>query len=90
MAGDDKAILQQLSAKVRLLIQQHGALIEERDRLKAAIDEKDAQLEKLQREYDNLKTARLIGVSGGDVEMAKAKLSRLSREISKCIAMMSV
>ena len=59
--------------------------------------EKEAQVERLQatcdelrQHYANLKMAAMMKISNGDLEEAKAKLSRLTREVNKCIALLSV
>ena len=52
----------------------------------------DAQscVEKWQKDYEMLKTARMIEVSGDDVKESRAKLNQLIREVDKCIALLDV
>ena len=44
----------------------------------------------LQQDYDRLKTARMIEVSGEDVKESRARISKLIREVDKCIALLDV
>lgn len=52
----------------------------------------DAQscAEKWKKDYEVLKTARMIEVSGDDVKESRAKLTQLIREVDKCIALLDV
>ena len=43
----------------------------------------------LQLKYDNLKVARMISVSRDDFKMTKNRLSKLVREVDKCIALLN-
>lgn len=44
----------------------------------------------MKKDYDTLKTARMIEVSGDDVKESRAKIARLIREVDKCIALLDV
>jgi hypothetical protein len=43
----------------------------------------------LQIKYDNLKVARMISVSRDDFKATKSRLSKLVREVEKCIALLN-
>ena len=43
----------------------------------------------LQLKYDNLKVARMISVSGDDFKATKNRLSKLVREVDKCITLLN-
>ena len=43
----------------------------------------------LQSEYDNLKVVRMISVNGNDFKATKDRLSKLVREVDKCIALLN-
>ena len=47
------------------------------------------QLQQAQRDYNSLKTARMLEVTDGDVEGAKKRIAGLIREVNRCITMMS-
>jgi predicted nuclease with TOPRIM domain len=53
------------------------------------INELRDKLEQKGRDYDSLKMAKMIEITDGDLEGAKARLSRLIREVNKCIAILS-
>ena len=97
MTPEDDIVLQKLSTRVRQLILSYQELAEENAKLRAQIGEKEAQVEQLlttcdelRQHYENLKVAAMMKISNGDLEEAKAKLSRLTREVNKCIALLSV
>jgi len=58
----------------------------EREATIKALEEKLRQADK---NYSTLKTARLLEVSDGDMEAAKAKLSKLIRSVNQCITLLS-
>ena len=47
------------------------------------------KLEQQQNDYQSLKMAKMIEITDGDLEGAKARLSKLIREVNKCIALLS-
>lgn len=55
-----------------------------------ALDEALAQNQQLNMDYNNLKLARMMTVSGDDLQSAKNRLSKLIREVDKCIALLNV
>lgn len=52
--------------------------------------EADERFKKLQKDYERLKTARMIEVSGEDVKDSRARITKLIREVDKCIALLDV
>ena len=48
-----------------------------------------AQLAQSQNEYNNLKLAKMIEISDSDIKESKTKISKLVREINKCINILS-
>ena len=48
-----------------------------------------AKLEQQQNDYQSLKMAKMIEITDGDLTGAKERLSRLIREVNKCIAILS-
>ncbi|MDO5665507.1 MAG: hypothetical protein Q4G63_09660 [Bacteroidia bacterium] len=51
--------------------------------------ERTEQLNQLKTKYDSLKTARTITAASVDVKLAKNKLSKLVREVDKCINLLN-
>ena len=48
-----------------------------------------AKLEQQERDYQSLKMARMLEITDGDLEGAKARLAKLIRDVNKCIAVLS-
>ncbi|GAE85321.1 hypothetical protein JCM10512_3741 [Bacteroides reticulotermitis JCM 10512] len=48
-----------------------------------------AEFKNLETNYTNLKTATAISLNGSDVKETKLRLSKLVREVDKCIALLS-
>ena len=48
-----------------------------------------AQLEQKQSDYDSLKMAKMIDITDGNLAGAKDRLSKLIRDVNKCIAILS-
>ena len=50
---------------------------------------KMAKMEQGQNDYNSLKMAKMIEISDGDLDGAKERLSKLIRDVNKCIAILS-
>lgn len=61
-------------------------MVDSRDREIAALKE---ELEQKNRDYEALKTARMLSVSDGDITKSKERLSKLIRDVNKCIAVLT-
>jgi len=48
-----------------------------------------AKLEQQERDYQSLKMARMLEITDGDLEGAKARVAKLIRDVNKCIAVLS-
>ena len=95
MTAEDKTIAL-FSTRVRQLIIQYENLKKENADLRSKLDERDGRIKKMettlsatQKNFENLKTARILEVSDGDLEAAKAKLNKLIRSVNKCITLLS-
>lgn len=53
------------------------------------LKELKAKLEQQERDYQSLKMARMLEITDGDLEGAKARLAKLIRDVNKCIAVLS-
>ena len=63
-----------------------------RKRLEQVEEEQKAlqeQLQGRQEDYDSLMTAKMLQVSEGDMEAAKARLAKLVRSVNRCITLLS-
>jgi predicted nuclease with TOPRIM domain len=54
-----------------------------------AIETLRQQLEQKQNDYDSLKMAKMIEITDGNLTDAKERLSKLIRDVNKCIAILS-
>ncbi len=96
MTDSEKQQLRQFEARVRQLLLQYKTLQDENlalrqtiERQQTNIDSLAQQLQQAQLDYRTLKTARMIEVSDGDLKNAKQTITRLVREVNKCIGLLS-
>ncbi len=88
--------MKNFEAKVRQVIAQIRVLKQENADLYAELEGKDEDIKKLQAElaqskddYNNLKLAKMIEISDTDIKESKMKITKLVREINKCINILS-
>lgn len=96
MTDDERRQLKNFDAKVRQLISLYTVLKKENADLYTELDRKEEEIERLkselrqsQSDYSNLKIAKMIEISDGELKLSKQKISRLVREINKCIGLLS-
>lgn len=96
MTEEKKKLLTDLEFRVRQVMYMCDTLKAENIRLKSDLQvtqqqfaEKTEQLNQLKTKYDSLKTARTITAASVDVKIAKNKLSKLVREVDKCINLLN-
>ncbi len=96
MTDEEKKRLDVFETKLRHLIFLHDELKRENAELKRLLEVKSEENEKMQTDYQNLeqrytdlKTAMTISLNGSDVKETKLRLSKLVREIDKCIALLN-
>ena len=94
--GGDNNILTLFSLRVRQLILRMTELKKENEKLRNDLHDREAEIRQLKdkveqarKDYDSLKTARMLEVVDGDVESAKKRLAGLIREVNKCITLVS-
>ena len=97
MTAQEEQALHLFETRVRQLILSYQKLAQDNQRLQQelvekqqALDEALAQNQQLNMDYNNLKLARMMTVNGEDLQSAKNRLSRLIREVDKCIARLNV
>ena len=95
MTNEEREQLSVFEARVRHLMFLHDELKLQHAQLKATLDERDKTIAQLQTElqtlherYSNLKQALTISLDGADVKETRQELSKLVREIDKCITML--
>lgn len=88
-------MIQVLETRIRQLILQDRELRKQNAQLWQQVTEDDALISSLREEnkaleaqYANLKTARIMQLSDNDTRNAKQRISRMMREVDKCIALL--
>ena len=96
MTEEDKKLLSSFETRLRHLIFLHDEIKRENAELKRLLEDERSNNEKIRAQYNdlevrytNLKTAMAINLKGGDIKETKLRLSKLVREIDKCIALMN-
>ena len=95
MTANEKTITT-FETRLRQLILRFQELKKENTELCAVVEngkrdiaELRAKLEQQQNDYDSLKMARMIEITDGNLDGAKDRLSKLIRDVNKCIAILS-
>lgn len=81
--------VRQLILRFRQLEKENGELYEMLDKQEKDIEQLKARIDEKTKEYDSLKMARMISVSSGDIDSTKERLSRLIRDVNKCITVLT-
>ena len=96
MTEEEKKLLSTFEARLRHLIYLNDELKRENAELKQLLEDERSELEKaraeykaLESSYTDLKTATTISLNGSDVKETKLRLSKLVREVDKCIALLN-
>ena len=95
MTPEEEKTIRLLETRTRQLILKFTQLKEENEELLNELVKKDTELQEvkkqfqlLQADYSNLKMAKMLTVSDTDVAAAKLRISRLVRDVDKCIALL--
>ena len=95
MTEDRDKLLLNLEVRVRQVMLLCDKLKQENNSLKDEHVLKDENIERLEKDlnvleqkYNNLKMARTITAASVDVDDAKLKLSKMVREVDKCIGLL--
>lgn len=96
MTDEEKKLLSTFEARLRHLIYLHDELKREYADLQRQAGEKEdecrriqADYDELQKRYTDLKAATAISIDGSDVRETRLRLSRLVREVDKCISLLN-
>lgn len=97
MTNEQEIALRNFEARVRQLMMAYQDERQKNADLQAQLEACQQQLagakqtiDGLRKDYNTLKTARMIEVSGDDVKESRARIARLIREVDKCIALLDV
>lgn len=96
MNNTDRLELRSFESDVRQLLKAFRDIKSELTAVRAELQSKDAVIERLESElrssrraYSTLKTARMLEVSDTDLKESKLRITRLVREVNKCIRLLS-
>ncbi|MBF1388453.1 hypothetical protein J4866_04465 [Prevotella denticola] len=92
----NEKILNTFATRVRQMLLQYEELKKENDELYTLVDRREQEIKQLQRELDQahddynvLKMAKMLEVTDGDMETAQKRVSKLIRDVNKCITLLS-
>ena len=92
----NEKILNTFATRVRQMLLQYEELKKENDELYTLVDRREQEIKQLQREVDQahddynvLKMAKMLEVTDGDMETAQKRVSKLIRDVNKCITLLS-
>ena len=95
MAVEDKP-LKLFTTRVRQMILHYQEVRRENSELKdnikqqqKAIEQLEAKLRQAEYDYNSLKMAKMLEITQRDMDAAKVRLSKLIREVNKCITLLS-
>ena len=95
MNANEKS-LNTFAPRVRQMILQYEEIKKENNELYDLVDQREkeiakleAQLKQAQSDYNSLKMAKMIEISDGDMEGAQKRISKLIRDVNKCITLIS-
>ncbi len=81
--------LRQLLLRFQEMQKENKALSAEIESSRKTVLELQQKMEQKQHDYDSLKMAKMMEITDGSLSDAKARLSRLIRDVNKCIAILS-
>ena len=95
MNPNEKA-LSTFETRVRQMILRFQELKKENEQLQTLVEKNEqdvkalrAQLTQAENDYQSLKMAKMMEITDGDLESAKARIAKMIREVNKCIAILS-
>ena len=81
--------LHQMILRFQELKKENGELYAMLESNEKAVKELQEKVNQQQSDYDSLKMAKMIEITDGNLDGAKERLSKLIREVNKCIAILS-
>lgn len=96
MTENDKKLLNTFEEKLQHFISLYQEVKEENTSLRRLLSEKEAEITRIENsrkelevQYTNLKMARILSIDDNDIKDTKQRLTRLVREVNKCIALLN-
>ena len=94
--NSNEKVLTNFETRVRQLILRFQELKKENQELYAMVEKTEQEMKNLQakltqqeNDYNALKMAKMMTITDGDLEAAKARVQKLIREVNKCITLIS-
>lgn len=94
--NSNEKVLKDFDSLVRNLLLRFQQLKKENADLYAMVEQNERDIQKLRgkleqkdHDYNSLKMAKMIEITDGDLEGAKTRLSKIIRDVNKCIAILS-
>ena len=94
--SSNEQIIATFQTRVRDLLLRFQELKKENEDLYAMVEKNEQEIKQLQakvaqadNDYNTLKMAKMMEITDGDLESAKARVAKLIREVNKCIAILS-
>lgn len=91
----NEKVLMDFETRVRQMLLRFQQLKKENEELYSIVEKNERDVQQLQdkleqkgRDYDSLKMAKMIEITNGDLEEAKNRLSKLIKDVNKCIAIL--
>lgn len=95
MTAQEHELVRQLETRVRQLLLQDKGLQEKHHLLEeqiAALDKQIGELvernQELEKQYSDLKLAKILELGDSDTRNARQRINHLAREVDKCIALL--
>lgn len=93
---ENEKTLNNFTTRMRQMILRFREIKKENNDLYTMVDQCDkeiqqlqAQLRQAQSDYQSLKMAKMIEITDGDMESAQKRLSKIIRDVNKCITLLS-
>ena len=81
--------LRQMILRFQELKKENGELYQMLESNEKTMKQLQEQLTQKQSDYDSLKMAKMIEITDGNLDGAKERLSKLIRDVNKCISILS-
>ena len=92
----NEKVITNFETRVRQLILRFQELKKENQELYAMVEKTEQEMKDLQgkltqkdNDYNALKMAKMMTITDGDLEAAKARVQKMIRDVNKCIAIIS-
>ena len=96
MTEVDEIVIGNFESKLNRLMEAYTRLSAENNALREQLDQQSVELDKVREQYDkltesytNLKLAKIISVNDSELGDTQRRLSKLVREVDKCIALLN-